>query len=61
MAESKNPPNKSLLCILSSMDDNFTSIISFINDKVTMEEESCVEKDGYHIELVPLWKWLLSF
>lgn len=28
---------------------------------VTMEEESCVEKDGYHIELVPLWKWLLSF
>ena len=26
---------------------------------VTMEEESCVEKDGYHIELVPLWKWLL--
>ena len=28
---------------------------------VTMEEESCVEKDGYHIELVPLWKWLLRF
>ena len=28
---------------------------------VTMEEESIVEKDGYHIELVPLWKWLLSF
>ena len=28
---------------------------------VTMEEDSCVEKDGYHIELVPLWKWLLSF
>lgn len=28
---------------------------------VTMEEESFVEKDGYHIELVPLWKWLLSF
>mgnify|MGYP004549389825 FL=1 len=28
---------------------------------VTMEEESSVEKDGYHIELVPLWKWLLSF
>lgn len=27
-------PNKSLLCILSSMDDNFTSIISFINDKI---------------------------
>lgn len=26
---------------------------------VTMEEESSVEKDGYHIELVPLWKWLL--
>lgn len=28
---------------------------------VTMEEESCVEKNGYHIELVPLWKWLLMF
>lgn len=28
---------------------------------VTMEEESIVEKDGLHIELVPLWKWLLSF
>lgn len=28
---------------------------------VTMEEESSVEKEGYHIELVPLWKWLLSF
>ncbi len=28
---------------------------------VTMEEESCVEKNGYHIELVPLWKWLLRF
>ena len=28
---------------------------------VTMEEESSVEKDGYHIELVPLWKWLLRF
>lgn len=28
---------------------------------VTMEEESCVEKDGYHIEFVPLWKWLLRF
>ena len=28
---------------------------------VTMEEDSCVEKDGYHIELVPLWKWLLMF
>lgn len=28
---------------------------------VTMEEECFVEKDGYHIELVPLWKWLLSF
>ena len=28
---------------------------------VTMEEESIVEKDGYHIELVPLWKWLLRF
>lgn len=26
---------------------------------VTMEEECFVEKDGYHIELVPLWKWLL--
>lgn len=25
---------------------------------VTMEEECFVEKDGYHIELVPLWKWL---
>ena len=28
---------------------------------VTMEEECFVEKDGYHIELVPLWKWLLRF
>lgn len=28
---------------------------------VTMEEESSVEKDGYHIELVPLRKWLLRF
>lgn len=28
---------------------------------VTMEEESFVEKDGYHIKLVPLWKWLLRF
>lgn len=28
---------------------------------VTMEEESFVEKDGYHIELVPLWKWLFRF
>ena len=28
---------------------------------VTMEEESFVEKEGYHIELVPLWKWLLRF
>lgn len=28
---------------------------------VTMEEESSVEKDGYHIELVSLWKWLLRF
>lgn len=28
---------------------------------VTMEEESIVEKDGCHIELVPLWKWLLRF
>lgn len=27
-------PNKSLLCILSSMDDNFTSIVSFINDNI---------------------------
>ena len=28
---------------------------------VTMEEESIVEKDGYHKELVSLWKWLLRF
>ena len=28
---------------------------------VTMEEESIVEKDGFHIEIVPLWKWLLKF
>lgn len=27
-------PNKSFLRILSSMDDNFTSIMSFINDKI---------------------------
>ena len=28
---------------------------------VTMDEESIVEKDGFHIEVVPLWKWLLRF
>ncbi len=28
---------------------------------VTMEEESIVEKEGFRIELVPLWKWLLEF
>lgn len=28
---------------------------------VTMEEENIVEKDGFHIELIPLWKWLLKF
>lgn len=28
---------------------------------VTMEEENIVEKDGFHIELVPLWEWLLKF
>ncbi len=28
---------------------------------VTMEEESIVERDGFHIEIVPLWKWLLKF
>ena len=28
---------------------------------VTMEEENIIEKDGFHIELVPLWKWLLKF
>ncbi len=27
---------------------------------VTMAEERIVEKDGYQIELVPLWKWLLE-
>jgi len=27
---------------------------------VTMEEEGIVEKDGFHIEIVPLWKWLLK-
>lgn len=27
---------------------------------VTMDEERIVEKDGYQIELVPLWKWLLE-
>lgn len=26
---------------------------------VTMEEERIVEKEGFRIELVPLWKWLL--
>ena len=29
-------PNKSLFCILSSMDDNFVSITSFINDKISI-------------------------
>lgn len=28
---------------------------------VTMEEENLIKKDGFHIELVPLWKWLLKF
>lgn len=28
---------------------------------VTMEEENLIEKDGFHIELIPLWKWLLKF
>ena len=28
---------------------------------VTMEEENLIEKDGFHIELVPLCKWLLKF
>lgn len=28
---------------------------------VTMEEESIVERDGFQIEIVPLWKWLLKF
>ena len=28
---------------------------------VTMEEETIVEKNGFRIELVPLWKWLLKF
>lgn len=27
---------------------------------VTMEEERIVEKEGFQIELVPLWKWLLG-
>lgn len=28
---------------------------------VTMEEENVVEKDGFKIDIVPLWKWLLKF
>ncbi len=28
---------------------------------VTMEEVDIVEKDGFHIDIVPLWKWLLAF
>lgn len=27
---------------------------------VTMEEERIVEKDGFRIEVIPLWKWLLE-
>ena len=27
---------------------------------VTKDEEDIVEKDGHHIEIVPLWKWLLE-
>lgn len=27
---------------------------------VTMEEESVLEKDGCHIQIVPLWRWLLE-
>ena len=33
-ADQGDTPNKSFLCILSYMDDNFISIISFINDKI---------------------------
>ena len=28
---------------------------------VTMEEESNADVDGFYIELIPLWKWLLEF
>ena len=28
---------------------------------VTMEEENIIEKEGLHIDLIPLWKWLLRF
>ena len=28
---------------------------------VTKEEENVVEKDGFRIEIIPLWKWLLEF
>ena len=28
---------------------------------VTMEEERIAEKDGFHIVLITLWKWLLEF
>ena len=28
---------------------------------VTKDEESVVEKDGYRIEIVPSWKWLLEY
>lgn len=28
---------------------------------VTKYEEDIVEKDGFRIEIIPLWKWLLEF
>lgn len=28
---------------------------------VTKDEENVVEKDGYRIEILPLWKWLLEY
>ncbi|MCI6894436.1 MAG: ATP-binding protein [Bacteroidales bacterium] len=28
---------------------------------VTMDEERIAEKEGFQIELIPLWKWLLEF
>lgn len=28
---------------------------------VTKDEEDTVEKEGYHIDIIPLWKWLLEY
>ena len=31
-----------------------------LNQIITFEEKDILEKDGVRIEVVPVWKWLLS-